>query len=522
MVMQSRMRCLLLLAVVLLVLSAAISGCVGPLASRVGTEAGQAVRGGPPEESQPPYLQATDISTISPVDSGPGIVVCEPVVEGADPATADFATGCTRWLHLTVGGRPEFGRTPRWFSLERVPSELGRKDLRIGRTEAGQLASILGVTHVVVGEVVGAPGAATLSLAVLTVPESTPVGEPIVVSGTHEELRRQLPAVARRIATRLGADETWSPAEPALTKEELRLIGSLRGFPPFTMTQQDFDQLRGAGQKSALPSLYRNWYWHSVHGSTLSELATLFELADENALVWGEATRFAKLHPLAIPPGTDTDIEPLLGRHPDNAVLNRAATHLHLAAKRFKRARMSAAQAVTCNPADPESWRAWGQTVYETAHNIRQGRFPSDMTSEELEQTARLYERQALIHERAVELDPLYASGWHSLSTAAAFFGDGELAETALWESLELNPGDPSAYDWGLRLFRPEWHDDKEQQQRVAQLAATADYPYPSYRVRAAKTLHEYGFEKLALQPLRTAAERKTFQVWRHEYNIEY
>ena len=59
-----------------------------------------------------------------PVESGPGVVVCEPVAGTSAPDLAAFGSGCTRWLHLAVAGQGELGKTPLWGAMDEARREV--------------------------------------------------------------------------------------------------------------------------------------------------------------------------------------------------------------------------------------------------------------------------------------------------------------------------------------------------------------------------------------------------------------
>jgi hypothetical protein len=56
------------------------------------------------------------IASLSPLQSGPGLMVFEPVA--SSPANTDWGAGASRWLQLHVGGQGEFGKTPTWGVAE--------------------------------------------------------------------------------------------------------------------------------------------------------------------------------------------------------------------------------------------------------------------------------------------------------------------------------------------------------------------------------------------------------------------
>jgi hypothetical protein len=147
-------------------------------------------------------------------ESGPGVVVCEPVLRGGSADVGNLGAGCSKWLHLAVGGQGRFGRTPLWSSVDRVRRELARPDFRISPDGAGKLARMLGVSHVVTGEIEGGADRVTLTYRLVTVPERTSVGAPITLEGSPKEVVTRLPAAARSLCELLGEKEPRLPVMP--------------------------------------------------------------------------------------------------------------------------------------------------------------------------------------------------------------------------------------------------------------------------------------------------------------------
>lgn len=171
------------------------------------------------------------VAAIKPVISGPGIVVCEPVVQNADTATAEFGTGCARWLHFTVGGHAELGKTPAWESVGRAEEELGRSDLRLPIEIAAKLSDLLGITHVAVGTISGHPTHCTLTYQLWQVPARQAVGAPLTASGTQKQVIAALPLIARKLLLHLGVTFPHAPASVAASPKEVRAVGQVAWEP---------------------------------------------------------------------------------------------------------------------------------------------------------------------------------------------------------------------------------------------------------------------------------------------------
>jgi hypothetical protein len=113
--------------------------------------------------------------------------------------------------------------------------------------------------------------------------------------------------------------------------------------------------------------------------------------------------------------------------------------------------------------------------------------------------------------QEVVRLDPDHGVGWRHLSAAAAFLGNGKLAEEALWKCINLRPDrkfgvrygpDPEdcrIYWWGLELFQAKWFKDDAKLEKMAQLVLErAEFWSSDERVSAAISLFHAGRLELA------------------------
>src|SRR5205807_8581268 len=107
------------------------------------------------------------IDRLTPVMSGPGVLVAEPVAAGGRDELANFGAGCGRWLHLIIGGQGEFGKTPLWSDNEITWTGLGRNDLRLTRADLATLSKrpslSLGITYLALGEIRRTANSVTLT-----------------------------------------------------------------------------------------------------------------------------------------------------------------------------------------------------------------------------------------------------------------------------------------------------------------------------------------------------------------------
>src|SRR5687767_11938016 len=105
-----------------------------------------------------PKLDPDPADAIKPLDSGFGIVICDPVVApGGGTYAPEFGVGCGRWLQLVVGGHGELGKTPLWSSCDTAAAEFAshRQYLQLTSEQAPALRRIVGVTHAATGTLSG-------------------------------------------------------------------------------------------------------------------------------------------------------------------------------------------------------------------------------------------------------------------------------------------------------------------------------------------------------------------------------
>ena len=151
-------------------------------------------------------------ASLKPVNSGEGLIVCEPVPSPAMTALGAFGNGCGRWLHLTLGGQGELGQTPHWGAIEDARREMGRKDVRLAPGQIAILARKFGVTRVATGRLDGNAKQCVLSYQLWSVPGGQAIGAPVAISGTPDQIVAGLPGLARRLAAQLGLKSLRVPA----------------------------------------------------------------------------------------------------------------------------------------------------------------------------------------------------------------------------------------------------------------------------------------------------------------------
>jgi tetratricopeptide (TPR) repeat protein len=421
-------------------------------------------------------VSAHDVKAITPVESGPGLLVCEPVAAGAGAATASFGAGCGRWLNFTVGANPELGKTPLWSAVGANASELGLHNLRLTAAPALRLGTSLGLTHVALGEVRGSGTRATLTYRILGVPGGKPVGTPLRVSGTRGAILAALPGMARDIALRLRVKQPRAAAKPTETPDELAVLGRLP-WSPDELPRPQLDKLDKISRHSALAGLL-----FLINRAAIEDSGLMIDVVDllitqqpENPLVLAQIGRSSADAQAGETSAYASRLPPLLAKYPNNALLNKAAMHAAREAGDFAKELEANRQTVRCSFRSPNLWLGLGESYYAQSHRIREGKTVDRLTPEQLAACQNLYQQWLKATEHGVELNRGSAHAWQQLSSAAAFAGDRKLAATAFEKALKLNPRSSEMYHWGLQLYQPKWYPNPAREaQLVRQAAAVA------------------------------------------------
>lgn len=490
------------------------------------------------------------VKSLAPVESGPGVLVCEPVAKGAKAETLAFGAGCARWLHLVVGGHGEFGKTPLWSSVHHTLLELERKDLRLTTADGGRLRESLGVTHAAFGEIQGDGARCTLTYQLRDLASGKPVGEPIRLSGTEDEVLAGLPGAAAQLAKALGVTEPRVPKGVGETAAELRFLGGVRWFPERLLDDARSKQLDalaapaapGGTPRANAPVLAA--FLALLHAGDLQQGARVIELSrqlaaalPENALIFGDLARSAEVGDVdtfaartgnvvivETPQGKrafsrDTPklpfvpLKTLVERYPNNYLFNSAQSRIHRVGERVDEARTSAEQAVRCARGNSDAWLGLSDAIGRQADSIRNARFINQLTEQELAQIGKFYEEWLPMALKAVQVDPGYGGAWLEASIAACFLGVEELADGAYGRAISLTPRAYPVLWWGLEMYQPKWLDQPAKLKIVADFAVKAAGDFDSRRrLELAKSMQHGGLQAQAEKLLRTDAEREAFK----------
>lgn len=514
---------------------------------------GKAPKGKPaPKQPEGPGFSVDDhplVQALAQVNNGPGVLVCEPVGKAAGAETTAFGAGCGRWLHLMVGGHGELGKTPLWSSLHHTQLELGRKDLRLAPTDAARLRQSLGITHAAFGEIQGDAARCTLTYRLWDLVAKKPVGEPLHLSGTEDEVRAALPGAATQLTRALGVPEPRVPSAIGETAADLRFLGSLRWIPD-QLNEAQSKQLAeltagtGAGSTPRPQPPTLAGFFSLLQAGNLRQAPRVLELArelatrlPENALLFGDlgrmalgaevdtfAARTGNVETVDTPAGKRAifrgtpklpfvPLKTLLERFPNNYLFNSGQVYLHLVGKRHDEARQVAEQLVRCARANPDAWLQLSDAISEQADAIRNARTINQLTEAELHAASKYYEEWLPISMKAVQVNPRYGRAWLETSSAAAFLGVEELADAAYGRAIALAPGEYSVLWWGLEMYQPKWYGNANKLKFVAEAALKAAPTLnDEERLDLAKSMQHGGLGKLAEKLIRRPEDLETLK----------
>ena len=448
----------------------------------------------PSGTAAPAAFMGLPLSQLKAVDSGAGLVTCEPVVPAAFPADlADFGAGCSRWLQFVVGGQGELGKTPLWSEVDRAQLELNRPNLRFSLADAEQLQPVLGVTHGVVGTLEGTSEQLTLTYHLWQFTPRKEVGEPLTLRGTRSQILAQLPAMAAALCTRLGVKTLTLPPLTA-TAEELALMGraaSLSGFLyPHSLTEK-LRALAGRQPLAGLLALRSDELDHIDDRVTSALSQQLLEQTPENPLAYGQV---AKREPVELLPA-GVEIKNLARRFPRNYAIAVIESAWQLMLENPEEAIRAGDRAVQCNVASPYSW-------------MRLSYAASGLSEEDQGTRAQAADKAQQAAQQAVHLDPQNWYLWMHLLRVKTHTEKPEGIEAVAQKMLELDRADPDAIAWAMSVYDSQSPNGKAKRAQVAQHAVKTHYQTAYQSSAVASQLAGYGFS----DPAKTVYDRSFAQ----------
>lgn len=447
------------------------------------------------------------------VNGGPGLLIADPEPSGADPAIRNLGRGFARWLRLAVSSQPELGRTPLWMTSERVLLQLEERKARVDLDEAARFAKSAGVTHAALGQITGSGSRRALSFQVYQVPERTPVGAPVKLEGSVQEVTAQLPEVARQLAQRLGVSQPRVPNTTEESAAELQFLGSLPRSINEVYTPAQDQRLGEIANHSRLAALV-----DLDHSSTLHDEARktrrarqLAEREPENPFIWStiEIANYA-FPDQNSPAAWNERIDALCKRYPGSYTAYAAKAYARTRERTYADVVKLMEETQRRSTQNPDGWFFLGNLISRQSDQIRDGRYYSALSASEREVLPKLYDRWVSALRKTVQLDPDYSGAWEELASAATFSGDEPTANQAIWKVLNRPNPSTNSFWWAFEMYDDKWFGDRQNRARVAQRATEVKFQSARERLYMGRLLQTQGFPKQAQQLLPNTAERAT------------
>lgn len=464
----------------------------------------------PSDSSQVARQAATPSPVLAPSGGvNAGLIVCDPVPQGADPTLAVFGTACGRWLDLVAAGQPELGQTPFWEARDRCRREMHRTDFALSPAQAAPLAAMTGATHAACGTLTGTPARCTLTYGLYALPGGTLLGPLLVQTGTEQQVAAALPALAKALDRRLGVPAPRLPAA-AFASSAADLIQAETLGEEDTVSDADLLTLSRLSARSPLAGMYYAGTRASDDQRLLSSMVkTLLAQLPGNTLV---LSHLAYAHPAALRPYA-ARTQALIRQYPASALLG----HTDAWQQRLwgtRAGEWQAAQQICRDaPRDPASWLTRAATLENIGEDLRQSRVAGDISAADWTALNRLYPQQEAANLRAARLDPMDGHIWKSLAGTATFRGDTAQAEAAFQKALVLDPDKDEVYWWGLQMYQPKWGGDPAALSRIAGLAAAEPWDNSAAAVDMAAALDGAGFHTESAQVLSAFIARERVAV---------
>ncbi len=400
-------------------------------------------------------------------DSGPGVIVCDPILKNCQDDLADISRGCAAWLQLVVAGQPQCSRTPFWKSLRRVQTELGRRDLRLEKKDAARLALYTGANVVLVGTVEGNSGSCSLTYQPFKAPSMQPLGDPVKISGSKVELANQMPKMAALLCNDIEISPEHLPDMPP-GLSELALAGRVQSRTTDAVSKSARAELLKLSSSSALAGLLYLDTAMPADPALGETAANLVRQEAANSLVFGQIGWMqGKLLQFC-----SKRLSENIKNYPTNYLFKTAGVYLERASNDSKGDLAAAKQCVQSAPDNPDAWLTLAQSYNFAADRLRKGRFYTDLNSAEKRQFDEAYPLWLGCAEQAVKIDPLFGRAWLRTSTAAAYSGFLEESDRAFEKALELDRDRYDVYAWGVQLYQPKWFNKIDKLRHLAEIAS--------------------------------------------------
>ena len=475
-----------------------------------------------PKTAPPVSLKSLPMPKIdpkAPVALEPGITIGEPTPDRNDAPLTAFGAGCARWLNYAVGGLPEMGRTPTWFSATRFETRANRANYQLAPADAPALYNILGVTYAASGQITGDASHCVLTYQVFSVPDGKPVGGPLTLSGTQDQIAAGLPQLGRQIAQAVGVHNPADLSAIGANGNDLAALGGLPWTDEEGLTPQQTQTARDLAPRLApagIVLLLTNHFMEDTNAAR--QIAqTLLQQGKDNGIALSELAIVAQLMPREIAKAVSRNA----ARYPNNYLAMGASARWARVVGDRRVEFNAITRATRISPHNVNAWLGQATTLEHIANDIRYGRGARQLSELEWRQLNSLYIAQAQAARKATEVDPQNGGAWLAAAEAGTFSGGKMWAEECYWKAVELDKSDPDVHAWGLQMFQEKWGGSPSDLQKVADIAVDAPLKTMAARRRIAWDLKEAGCQSQATTMYARMKDEEQVTVAREPNNAQ-
>ncbi len=392
---------------------------------------------------------------------GLGLVVAEPrAAKNISDEAQKFGVGCARWLHLRAAGQGELSATPLWGQVDDARRQLKKATRQFAPADLPVVAQS-GASHVAIGEWKENHGRATLTYQLWRAHPSTNTGETFSISGNRAQIVAQLPVLAARLGRATGANAHEKIEKIYATPEDLEFLGRV----PWT-SDQPLDaptslRLTKLAAREPLAALLMLRDGQCSNQAQKQVVAQLLKRASHNTLVLGEIG-WLQANQFAYNVENGALLEAAQKKYPNNFLVSCASALQFRALRNRQEERKWLDTAVRSAPRNGLMWLQLAKSLNDQAQELRQRRAASQMNSREWKYLHAIYPNWRNAALESTRLNANNAQAWREVAVAAAFGSDRNLADAAFWKAVRLAPHDARILLWGMEMFAPKWHSDRQ------------------------------------------------------------
>ncbi len=434
-----------------------------------------------------------DDSIFKPNDAGLGLIICQPVNNGVSTDIEDFAVGCGLWLHWCVGCNPELGHTPGMENLYYPCQELNLSRPCFQVLHLSTVYASLGVTRTALGTITPAGTGFKITYQMYALPSRHPLGSPVEIHGTREQIVQQLPNVAVALLLLTGVKRPTIEPINGVTPDDFRALGHYRFLQTRPLKEPSQAHIDAVAARTPLASLLTLARDYRVDGWAPDALcARLLKSDSNNSLCVGLVMDAAY-------PRTPEFRSQLLGTVAKLAPGSWQALLFHARfGGTWEGSIPGWERYVRTMPRLPSGWSALAFCCEQAGDLVRHGRVTEALSRDEWSKLDGIYRKWQEATQKCVSLDPAFPNGWYKLAMAATFHGDSATADRAFWTAYGKEKANIDLLTWGLQMYQSKWGGDPRTLAKVAHLAAIAPVSTGEGLQRIADDLRSAGFPALA------------------------